>query len=238
MSRKLQRDVAALAWPTKLGSLTRAFLLSLCVHAALIGAVWYLFSTSRPSPPLALRVEVELTAAKVDAARPAVDLVPSPTVTANALTKPATPRPSRVARAPAVLAQTISPIVAPTQSNPVPPNSDDAPSARDNAPAAASQDAPAIDLRVLDWLARYRIYPLAARRARLEGVVQLRVTLLPDGRFVDARIDQSSGHVLLDQAALDLLTRAAPLPVDPAGKRDVQIELVLPIAYRMRASAT
>jgi protein TonB len=96
----------------------------------------------------------------------------------------------------------------------------------------------AIDLRVLDWLARYRTYPLPARRAHIEGVVQLRVVLLPDGRLVDARVEQSSGHRILDQAALDLLTHAAPLPDDLGSARTEQIELQLPIVYRMLPSST
>jgi protein TonB len=59
---------------------------------------------------------------------------------------------------------------------------------------------------------------------------------LPDGRLVDVRIEHSSGHAVLDQAALDLLTRAAPLPGDHGSVRTAQIELQLPIVYRMRAS--
>jgi protein TonB len=99
-------------------------------------------------------------------------------------------------------------------------------------------DAFALDLRVIDWLAQHRTYPLAARRARIEGVVQLRVTLLPDGRLVDAKVERSSGHPLLDQAALELLTRASPLPAEFASERTEQIQLQLPIVYRMRASST
>ena len=102
----------------------------------------------------------------------------------------------------------------------------------------AQEGAQPIELRVLDWLARYRAYPLAARRARIEGTVQLHVTLLPDGRLIDVRVERSSGHPLLDQAALDLLSRAAPLPRDFGSARTEQIELQLPIAYRMRTSSS
>jgi protein TonB len=95
-----------------------------------------------------------------------------------------------------------------------------------------------IDLRVVDWLARYRTYPLQARRARIEGVVRLRVTLMSDGRLVDARVEQSSGHLVLDRAALDLLARASPLPGEFASERFGQVELQLPIVYRMRAPSS
>jgi protein TonB len=102
-------------------------------------------------------------------------------------------------------------------------------------PQASSRS---INLRVLDWLARYRTYPLEARRARIEGVVQLRVTLMSDGRLVDARVEQSSGHPLLDRAALDLLARASPLPDELANRSIGQVELQLPIVYRMRAPSS
>jgi protein TonB len=90
----------------------------------------------------------------------------------------------------------------------------------------------ALQTHILDWLARYRDYPLAARRARLQGVVQVSATLMPDGRLLDGRIEQSSGHRLLDRAALDLLERASPVPV-LNGFRSARVELHLPIAYRM-----
>jgi len=97
----------------------------------------------------------------------------------------------------------------------------------------ASTDATAaLQTHILDWLAHYRDYPLAARRARLQGVVQVSATLMPDGRLLDGRIERSSGHRLLDRAALDLLERASPVPV-LEGFQSVRVELHLPIAYRM-----
>ena len=92
-------------------------------------------------------------------------------------------------------------------------------------------------MRVLDWLARFRTYPLAARRARIEGTVHLRALLMPDGSLIDARVEQSSGHPILDKAALDLLQRAARLPASFGSTAD-QVELRLPIVYRMAPSPT
>src|SRR5690348_18199314 len=59
MSGKWQDVVAAPSRTTGLRSLARAFLLSLCVHAGLVGALWYLISTSLPAPRGPF-VEVEL----------------------------------------------------------------------------------------------------------------------------------------------------------------------------------
>ncbi len=95
---------------------------------------------------------------------------------------------------------------------------------------------PFVSLRteVFDWLARHQDYPLAARRARIEGVVEIAAVIMPDGRLLDGRIVRSSGHRLLDRAALDLIARASPMP-PPQGLEAVgQVELRLPIVYRMR----
>jgi protein TonB len=233
-------ETAEPARATGLRSLARAFLLSLCVHATLVALLWYLISTSMPSLPREQRVEVELTPGiSTSVAIVAAAQNPNASTPDPAATQHVAARSERVAHAPARPVPMPPTLVAPAAADSTMANRA---GASLSAPAAAvqpahEQEAAAIDLRVLEWLARYRTYPLAARRARLEGVVELRVTLLPDGRFVDARVERSSGHVLLDQAALDLLARAAPLPADFASERNAQIELQLPIVYRMRTSS-
>ena len=239
MKRKSLRG-AAITPTTGLRAIARAFFLSLCVHAALGAIVWYLISTSLQPKPHEQRVEVELTAAnaRISSAAAAPTLMESlPNVAAS---KHDEVRADRIAHVPARIAPTKPYSGAPTETIANAPSlAGDAPfSQQDATRPAQAQDAPALDLRVLDWLARYRTYPLAARRARLEGVVQLRVTLMPDGRFVDVRVERSSGHVLLDRAALDLLARASPLPAEFASERSAQIELQLPIVYRMRTSSS
>jgi len=241
MSGQLQRGVAAPIRTTGVRSIARALLLSLCVHAAIVGALWYLISTSLPPTPHDLRVEVELTP-RAAPAEVAISTAPAPVekAIADAVSgKTGKPRAESIVHTQVKIA---SPATRPDALNAMDINSQGAaaapPSVQATESAPASRDAPTIDLRVLEWLARYRTYPLAARRAGLEGVVQLRVTLMPDGRFVDARVERSSGHALLDQAALDLLAHAAPLPADFSSERSAQIELRLPIVYRMRASST
>lgn len=89
-------------------------------------------------------------------------------------------------------------------------------------------------LRVLEWLAQHRRYPASARRERLQGTVEVLVVLMPDGRLVNQRIAQSSGHAVLDKAALELLRRASPLPSAAFFTGEArQLELRLPIVYRL-----
>ena len=53
-------------------------------------------------------------------------------------------------------------------------------------------------------------YPYLARRNGWEGKVLIRVVLGGDGRLLHAEIQESSGHEVLDQDALQVLRAAAP----------------------------
>jgi protein TonB len=46
-------------------------------------------------------------------------------------------------------------------------------------------------------------YPSEAVRRDLEGTVEIEVYVLPNGRVGDARVFRSTGHAVLDQAAID-----------------------------------
>ena len=213
-------------------SIARALLLSLCVHAALAGAIWR-FASTQPQRPAQRSLRIELASS------------PRPTIAPAATPTHSEPKLDNAGRArkrrPEVVRAHASAV------EPAPPSSASAGRAASSSSAAPGAPLEAqvheassrpIDLRVLDWLAHYRTYPLEARRARIEGVVELRVTLMADGRLVDARVEQSSGHPLLDRAALDLLARASPLPDEFASGRTGQVELQLPIVYRMRAPSS
>ncbi len=62
-------------------------------------------------------------------------------------------------------------------------------------------------------------YPEEARRAQLYGSLRLLVALNPSGEIVDIRILQSSGHNLLDQAAVNIVNLAAPFEPFPESMR-------------------
>jgi protein TonB len=51
-------------------------------------------------------------------------------------------------------------------------------------------------------LAEYVFYPEQARRLGIEGTVTLFVELAADGRVEDVRVVESSGHAILDNAAV------------------------------------
>ena len=95
----------------------------------------------------------------------------------------------------------------------------------------------AIEWRVQDWLAQHRQYPRAARRSGAEGTVWVRFVLDRGGTLQGSELLESSGHAVLDRAALDLLQRAAPFPALPANLAMDEIELVLPIEYDLTRAA-
>ena len=87
---------------------------------------------------------------------------------------------------------------------------------------------------LLAWLERHKEYPRPARRRGQEGVVLLYVLIDREGRVLQSRIEESSGYPLLDNAALDMLERAAPVPPLPDDMPQERLELVLPVQFFMR----
>ncbi len=62
-------------------------------------------------------------------------------------------------------------------------------------------------------------YPEAARTARLYGSLRVLVAIAADGALVDARVLDSSGHQVLDEAAVRIVRLAAPFAPFPPGMR-------------------
>ncbi|HET8722842.1 MAG TPA: energy transducer TonB [Anaeromyxobacteraceae bacterium] len=70
-------------------------------------------------------------------------------------------------------------------------------------------------------------YPDEARRRRLQGRVELEFVLLADGRVRELGVRSSSGHGILDGAAVSAIESAAPF--DPPG---MDVVVVLPVSFR------
>ncbi|RTL48143.1 MAG: energy transducer TonB [Rhodocyclaceae bacterium] len=77
-------------------------------------------------------------------------------------------------------------------------------------------------------LSKHLYYPPEAVAAGLEGEVRLLLTLDGNGRIVDADIAASSGHKVLDQAALRAAWAMGSL--EGEDKR----EMILPVLFRLR----
>lgn len=79
-------------------------------------------------------------------------------------------------------------------------------------------------------------YPLLARRHHLQGKVSIKLRIEADGKLSRLDIIKSSGHSVLDHAALKSLGRIARLP-DAAGWLNGRyFDTVIPIEYRLLGS--
>ena len=76
-------------------------------------------------------------------------------------------------------------------------------------------------------------YPLEAQRANLSGDVVLSLHLLSNGQLVGVVVSQSSGHALLDKAAIFTVKKLNPYPVFPKGLLLKEIWVEVPIAYQL-----
>ena len=73
-------------------------------------------------------------------------------------------------------------------------------------------------------------YPVTARLDRLEGRVIVRIVIQEDGHITSATIARSSGHDVLDQAALETIRQASPLTLSqPLEKFSVTMQI--PLGY-------
>lgn len=83
-------------------------------------------------------------------------------------------------------------------------------------------------------LERNKRYPPEAQSRGEQGTAQLAFSVDRSGGIHNARIARSSGSSALDQATLDLIARAAPLPPPPPEILGGQIPISVPIRYNMR----
>lgn len=78
-------------------------------------------------------------------------------------------------------------------------------------------------------------YPRLARRRGWQGVVRLRVRVSPDGRVIEASVDQSSGYQVLDRAALEAVQGWRFTPAVRGG-HPVESVVVVPVRFALDRS--
>lgn len=87
--------------------------------------------------------------------------------------------------------------------------------------------------RVMAQLSHYKTYPPELKKRKTQGVVTLKFGIRRSGEIFAASIKTSSGHGALDDAALQMLADASPLPQLPASIKKEEIHLVIPIEYSL-----
>ena len=227
----------------------------LAVHAGVVAlALTWVRSPEVRAPEPVVMLELPPIAAAEAAADPQPAELSEPTEqtvqpmqqpSSVELPQPRTPIPQDAVRlpppAPAPVVPRVSPQVIPA-----------AAPARPQAPAPAraqsgeQRDAAPVDsaeakrrqqdyyAQVMAHLARRKVYPSEAKKARQQGVVTVRFTVDRNGGISGATVRTSSGYELLDSVTLELLARSAPLPRMPASMRQDSVTLSLPIEYSLR----
>lgn len=83
-------------------------------------------------------------------------------------------------------------------------------------------------------LSRYYDYPRRARRLGQEGTPLVVFSFDRNGDLLELKLQTGSGHQLLDDAALDMLRDAEPLPSVPARMSGQSFSYALPVRFRLR----
>ena len=83
------------------------------------------------------------------------------------------------------------------------------------------------------WIDANKDYPAECKKHKQQGAVVVKFTIGRDGQLLASAIKQSSGHALLDQAALATLARAAPFPPIPDFVGRETLSIAVPIDYAL-----
>lgn len=222
----------------------QALLLSLVLHALALAALADLPAarSSGAAPPKPLRVSVrvlpEAGEAQANARRPAMpprrSKLPSkithPALAAERAVPPA-PTSSEGPSAAGSAEIRQAPGGIPQQTNVVAPTT---------VAVAVPQEAPAPDaaglrqfrMALASEARRVRYYPEAARRAGLTGTVEIRVSVNTLSQRC-AELAHSSGHAVLDEAALGMLRLAAERSPLPDSLRGKEFAVLLPVVFEV-----
>lgn len=87
---------------------------------------------------------------------------------------------------------------------------------------------------IQSWLEQHKKYPRAARLRRYEGTVAFSFQINRAGQIMKRSIVQSSGRKILDEALLDLLKRADPMPPMPPEISGASFDFTTSIEYNLR----
>lgn len=215
-----------------------SFSVSLLVHAILLALIFGLAVGLRPPEPEANQPAAILT---LIAAPPDIDAAPATVVPPREIppppevNSPEPPAPERVPEPVVVAATSATSEQSSTTSAPAPPPAPpagDGSSVKPGADATTQTSAPDVKAQP-DYLKNPEPpYPALARRRRQEGLVLLWLTVGSDGQPRNVTVKQSSGHPLLDEAALHAVTNWKFTPAHIREKA-VESEIEIPVRFQL-----
>jgi len=127
-----------------------------------------------------------------------------------------------------------APEISPDANTSALPQPDTAPAIQAAAQQAAPHTINAWQQQLLAHLQRYRRYPVQARRQRQQGIAHVRFSVNRQGQVSHPRIEQPSGHRLLDEETLATVHRANPVPPPPMEVTGNPVDVVVPVSFHLR----
>lgn len=91
--------------------------------------------------------------------------------------------------------------------------------------------------RLSELFSRQQQYPRLAAQRGWEGEVRLRLSVARQGQLAAVRLESSSGFNVLDQHALAMIEQLQQLPAPPAELDLNEVEVVVPVHYKLRKPA-
>ena len=219
------------SWSSRLAGLAGTSCITVLLAFALL-FTWHVVRPVLSPSPHPLMVKFQPLAAPPD---PVKELPPGPVQVERQDNKPQPvqdipPPPIVLGQTPATPPVTPKPAEASDPGPPVPQTTAPKSIAAPTADRLSSETRPDWEASVLAHLERFRRYPPRARAMRQQGVVYVRFRMDRSGAVLSSGIMRKSGSFTLDQAALDTLRRAQPLPAIPADRPDT-VELTVPIQF-------
>jgi protein TonB len=232
-----------------------AMLASIVLHGALLFVNFQFRDPAKKSNPAPGPIVARLVAPQpVAAPAPAPDPEP-PRPRAEELPQPARkPPPVPIAKA-APSAPVVPATPAPTAPASEAPRPESAPPAAPSVPSSAPpspgpvakadpQPAPAeiadkgnrdqYRLAIYEAARKYKKYPRVALDNNWEGKAVIRLVIGANGMIASISIKTSTGHEILDQAALDTLRKAKPLVPIPAALRGREFDIDINFIYSLK----
>jgi len=210
-----------------------------CVHAALVGGYLLWHQPDQDIGDDASVVSVEL--APIDSVADANqrDVAPAPEDMIEQSAVPAVekqPDQPKVDEPPPPPAVTMADVALPEQKPPEKAEQERPPAPRTT--ARVQGGAPRVEATwqtvLLKHLQQYKRYPQSAQTQGEQGVVLLGFSVDRNGRVLEHRIVQSSGHADLDDEVMAMIERAQPLPAFPTSMTQSKLDLTVPIRFSLR----
>jgi periplasmic protein TonB len=191
----------------------------------------------RPEPRIEPKIEVK------PEARVEPQPEPPPVERAESLPEPRTevrPEPQPVPRVeplpPPVAAVPVQPVPVAV---PVPPLAASEPATLKKEPFVLSVEPRLLQMvgqSISKEIKRYQKYPPLAQRRGWEGTAEVLLQIAADGKVSRITLGKSSGRSVLDDEALNMVRRAAPLPQAPQNLRGRELTVTVPIVFKLQES--